>query len=115
MEKWLSDIRKGSVRLSLLFLISERDMYGYEIIQELTKRTGGVLTLKEGNIYPALHKLESENLVEGFWKEVDLGVPPRKYYTLTENGRRDLDEMIKEWKNFSSSLNKLLTEKNEDR
>ena len=73
-----------------------------------------MLTLREGNIYPALHKIESENLVEGFWKEVEPGVPPRKYYKITKKGRENLYEMIKEWKNFSSSLNKLLNIKNED-
>ncbi len=111
MEKWLSDIRKGSVKLSLLSLINEKEMYGYEIIQELKKRTNGVLTLKEGNTYPALHKLESQGLVESFWKEVELGVPPRKYYKITKKGRENLDKMIKEWRKFSSSLNNLLSEK----
>lgn len=88
-------------------------MYGYEIIQELKKRTDGVLTLKEGNIYPALHKLESENLLESFWKEVEAGVPPRKYYKITKKGKENLDKMIEEWGKFASSLNNLL--KNENR
>ncbi len=108
MKKWLSDIRKGSVKLSLLSLINERERYGYEIIRELKKRTDAALIIKEGNLYPALHKLESQNLVKSFWKEVEPGVPPRKYYKITKKGRENLDEMIKEWKKFTLSLNNLL-------
>ena len=111
MEKWISNIRKGSVKLSLLSLINERGMYGYEIIRELKKRTNGVLVLKEGNTYQALHKFESENLLESFWKEVEPGVPKRKYYKITKKGKENLNEMIKEWKKFSSSLNNLLNER----
>ena len=114
MEKWISNIRKGSVKLSLLSLINEREMYGYEIIRELKKRTNGVLILKEGNTYQALHKFESENLLESFWKEVEQGVPPRKYYRITEKGRKHLNALLDEWKKFTSGLNKLLKQKNEN-
>ena len=106
--KWIKEVRKGSVKLSLLHTISEKDSYGYEIIQEIESRTGGVLKLAESNVYPALHKLESEGLIESSWREVEHGVPPRKYYRITGEGKEHLDALLEEWDRFTSGLNKLL-------
>ena len=96
ITKWLKEIRKGSVKLAIIYIISEKDSYGYEIIHEIDDRTGGVLKLAESNIYPALHKLESEGLIEGFWESVEDSIPPRKYYRITEKGRKYLNTIIAE-------------------
>ena len=106
--KWLKEIRKGSVKLSLLYIVSEKDSYGYEIIQKIEDRTGGMLKLAESNVYPALHKLESDGLIESFWKDVEQGIPPRKYYRITEKGKTHLNTLLDEWEKFTSGLNKLL-------
>src|SRR5438093_5187235 len=57
--RWTQQIRKGSTRLAILQLVSERERYGYEIVTSIRNRTNGGLEVAEGNVYPALHALEA--------------------------------------------------------
>lgn len=107
LEKWLKELRKGSTKLAMLSLLSVRDMYGYELTRELSLMTDGVITLKESNAYPALHTLESDALIKSYWKETEAGMPPRKYYSITDGGRAFLDEMKKEWTKHSEAMEKV--------
>lgn len=104
IEKWLKELKKGSTKLSILSLLASSDKYGYELIHELEDRTGGVIIIKESNAYPALHSMESDGLVKSYWKETEIGLPPRKYYTITDRGRSLLSEMIKEWKKYVEAM-----------
>ncbi len=104
LEKWLKELRKGSTKLAMLSLLSLRDMYGYELTRELSQITDGVITLKESNAYPALHTLEADGLIKSYWKETEAGMPPRKYYSITAEGRAFLDEMKKEWTKHSEAM-----------
>ena len=63
VDRWTQQMRKGSTRLAILQLVSERERYGYEIVSEIHARTKGALSLAEGNVYPALHALEAEGLL----------------------------------------------------
>src|SRR6266498_3978908 len=84
-------MKVGAVSLWLLLLLSERPMYGYEIIRELEKKFSGYWKPKTGTIYPALEKLEQTGLVTSqieFMEEV----PDRKHYALTEKGRAELSQ-----------------------
>lgn len=101
-------MRKGSTRLAILQLVSERDRYGYEIIAEISERTKGVLALAEGNIYPALHSLEAEGFITSYWREVEPGVPPRKYYRLTPRGKELHAGLGQEWKEYAGAIARLL-------
>lgn len=107
-HRWGQQIRKGSTRLAILQLVSERERYGYEIITSIRARTGGVLEVAEGNVYPALRALEEEGLVVGSWREVEPGVPPRKYYRITPPGRALRDQMAREWSDYAHAITKLL-------
>ncbi|MCD1294680.1 PadR family transcriptional regulator [Methanocella sp. CWC-04] len=107
IDKWLKELKKGSTKLSLLALLRTGDRYGYELISELEKRTSGVIVLKESNAYPALHSMESDGLVNSYWKETEEGLPPRKYYKITPKGEELLQEMIKEWKKYVLAMNKV--------
>ena len=107
LEKWLKELRKGSTKLAMLSLLGTRDMYGYELTRELSLITDGVIALKESNAYPALHTLESDGLIKSYWKETEAGMPPRKYYSITADGRAFLDEMKIEWTKHSEAMEKV--------
>jgi PadR family transcriptional regulator, regulatory protein PadR len=106
--RWTQQIRKGSTRLALLQLVSERERYGYEIITAIRERTKGVLELAEGNAYPALHALEKEGHITSSWRDVEPGVPPRKYYKITAKGREHCADLVKEWKEYAGAIARLL-------
>lgn len=105
------ELVKGSTSLLLLQLLEERDMYGYELVKELEKRSGNEFSVKEGTLYPALHKLEKQEYIECYWQEQEKG-PARKYYRITDAGKDMLLEKTNEWNNFVSVMNKLMGRKN---
>lgn len=108
VTRWSQQIRKGSTRLAILQLVSERERYGYEIVTSIRARTGGVLEVAEGNVYPALHALEAEGHISSTWREVEPGVPPRKYYRITAQGRAHRAELVREWKDYAGAIARLL-------
>lgn len=96
-------MKVGAVSLWLLLLLSEKPMYGYEIIRELEKRFSGFWKPKTGTIYPALEKLEQSGLVTSrieFMEEV----PDRKHYALTEKGRAELSQSMAYWTRVTEVL-----------
>lgn len=104
------ELVKGSTSLLLLQLLEEKDMYGYELVKELEKRSCNEFTVKEGTLYPALHKLEKQEYIECYWQEQTKG-PARKYYRITDAGKEMLLEKTEEWDNFVSVMNKLMGRK----
>jgi DNA-binding PadR family transcriptional regulator len=99
-------MRKGSTEILILSLLAERPMYGYEISQQLEQRSNGYFEMKEGLLYPALHRMQHNGWLSTEWREVD--GRRRKYYTLTALGRDVLGEQAAEWKSFLEELNALL-------
>ena len=97
------DMRKGSTTVLVLTLLAERPMYGYQLVKELERRSGGYFNLKEGTLYPALHRLEKDGLVRSEWEETAQG-PARKYYHLTEKGKQVLVKSAEEWGTFARKL-----------
>ncbi len=93
----------------LLSLIGQEPIYGYQLIKEIGKRSGGYFQFKEGTLYTALHRLEREGFIEGKWERLSNG-QERRYYYLTKTGRRVLDEKRDEWRGFSAAVN-LVTER----
>jgi PadR family transcriptional regulator, regulatory protein PadR len=104
---------KGSTSLILLQLLVEKDMYGYEIVKEMEKRSGHILQVKEGTLYPALHKLEKQQYIEAYWQQQEKG-PDRKYYRITEIGKEILAEKTSEWNSFVSVIDKVIGRKGYD-
>jgi len=98
---------RGTTDIILLTLLSERHMYGYEIIQELERRSAGYFTFKEGLLYPALHALEKEGLVQSFWQDTPQG-RRRRYYRLTDRGQAVLEPAVSERTTFATNLLALL-------
>jgi PadR family transcriptional regulator PadR len=100
--EWLSQLRRGILEYSILAIIKNKSVYGYELLSALNAYD--VLSTTEGTIYPLLRRLERDNLVVSTWKETTPGVPPRKYYNLTEEGHAILDMMHQEWNCLVSAI-----------
>lgn len=96
----------GSMTMLLLKLISEKDMYGYEMIDTLRKRSQNVFELKAGTLYPLLHSLEEKMLVTSYSKEV-MG-KERKYYCMTKDGKKFLKNKETEWKEYAQAVGSVL-------
>ncbi len=108
------DLVRGSIVPSVLSLLKERAMYGYEIVKVVNQRTNGRLEWREGTLYPSLHRLEASRYVQARWadaggkKGVEKGGRKRKYYAITRKGLRELERRRAEWKEFSSAVNAVL-------
>jgi DNA-binding PadR family transcriptional regulator len=92
-------IRKGSTRTLILSLLTEEAKYGYQIARELERRSEGYFEVSEGLMYPTLHQMEREGLLQAEW-QTPAGKRRRKYYTITPKGRRQLRDSVVEWKSF---------------
>lgn len=97
----------GSTDLLILFLIYNRDMYGYEIIQELELRSEGAFLFKEGTLYPILHRLEEDKYLKSYQKKGERG-RARKYYKLTAEGKEFLKNEYELWQDFVGAVDKVL-------
>ncbi|MPM58504.1 hypothetical protein SDC9_105335 [bioreactor metagenome] len=96
---------KGILEGCLLAVISEEEVYGYEMTQKL--ELYGFNMVSEGSIYPLLIRMKKEGLVTTTTKSSESG-PKRKYYSLTDKGKEQLESFIGIWKDISTSVNKLL-------
>lgn len=92
----------GSTTMLILRLLEEKEMYGYEMIEDLRSKSNAVFELKAGTLYPLLHGMEEKGMVESYEKEV-LG-KTRKYYSLTKNGKKILRAKEAEWKEYSDAV-----------
>lgn len=97
----------GSTTMLILTLLDDGDKYGYEMIKELEDRSDSTFALKEGTLYPILHSLENDSMVESYITETDSG-RKRKYYRITVKGQKHLADKKKEWQFFTSKVNKVL-------
>ncbi len=100
-----SQFKKGVLELIVLLSVSKRDMYGYELVLEVSK----VVDVNEGTIYPLLRRLTNEKYFETYLVESSEG-PSRKYYKITILGKKRVKELKKTWKEFSSSVNDFIRE-----
>ena len=98
------ELLRGSTDTLLLSLLVQEAMYGYQIVKEIERRSEGYFRFKEGTLYPALHRMERDGLLLGQWSEAPNG-QQRRYYSMTEKGRRTFESMIKEWNLFSRAVN----------
>lgn len=103
------ELLKGSTTILILSLLDRQAMYGYQMIKEIEKKSSGVFKFKEGTLYPILHSLESEGSIESYWDESE-GSRKRKYYQITERGKRKVKEKQQEWATFRSAVDQVLWE-----
>jgi transcriptional regulator len=96
----------GTVEMLILEVVSQGPSYGYEITQTVLSRSNGHFELKDGSLYPALHRLERQKLLDAYWLEHD--GRRRKYYRLTASGRKALAARRNEWRSFAAGVNGVL-------
>ncbi|WP_293904972.1 PadR family transcriptional regulator [Phenylobacterium sp.] len=96
-------LKKGALELCVLALLSQHDSYAYEIASRLADAIG----MGEGTIYPLMRRLQSDGLVETYLVESKEG-PPRKYYRLSEGGRKSFISQQAAWKSFSGAVETIL-------
>lgn len=101
-----SDLMRGVAEPVVLKLLSERMMYGYEIIRLVNERTNGAFQWKEGTLYPCLHRLEEQGLIRSQWELT--GSKPRRYYSITGKGMAAMQERVEEARSFAGALTLLL-------
>ena len=97
----------GSAAMLVLALLKGGEMYGYQIIEELARRSENVFQFKEGTLYPVLHGLEKDRLLSARDAEAPNG-RVRRYYAITEKGLRALEEKEREWNTFSRAVSAIL-------
>ena len=102
--------KKGVLELCVLALLHQRDCYGYEISEILSRR----IDIADGTVYPILRKLKAGGLLTTYLQE-ESGGPPRKYYKLTELGRETYQNDRAEYLNFAHSVRTLLEDENNDK
>ncbi|MCA9920756.1 MAG: helix-turn-helix transcriptional regulator [Anaerolineales bacterium] len=101
-------MRKGSTEILLLALLVDEPMYGYQISQELAQRSSGYFDMKEGLLYPTLHRMQKDGLLTSEWRQVG-AARRRKYYAITSAGRQQLQSQSDEWQVFMQKLQEIIT------
>jgi len=97
----------GSTPMLILALLATQDMYGYEMVTELSKRSDDTFHLKEGTLYPLLHTMEKNKWVTSYTTQAPNG-RERKYYRITPGGREQLAHKEEEWRLFSEKVSTVL-------
>jgi PadR family transcriptional regulator PadR len=102
----LTELRRGVLEFCVLALVREEESYAFDIVRVLAG--AGSLVTSEGTIYPLLSRLRRDGLVTTTWRESDAG-PPRRYYRITDQGRRALEAFAGDWRRFADAVDALLT------
>lgn len=96
----------ASTKSFILSILVHSENYGYKIIQSVKQISGGKLEWSDGMLYPVLHRLEKDGLIQSQWRMSD-GGRPRKYYQITDLGREELETNKKQWLSVHEALSKL--------
>ena len=107
LENTQVQMRKGILELCIIQIISRGEVYASDMLEELTSAR---IMVVEGTLYPLLTRLRKAGLVDYKWVESTSG-PPRKYYTLTDNGRKFLKQLGVTWKELTGSTRRIISKK----
>ena len=102
--KFETQLLKGIAPAVVLEILSRGQMYGYELSQAIEQRSGDILTLGKGTLYPLLYNLEAQRLVRGKWQQADSG-RKRRYYSITSKGKGQLAKQKEQLKELTTGLN----------
>jgi PadR family transcriptional regulator PadR len=105
LDRWREQIRRGGLELAILVALSGAPRYGLEVIRHLEDASD--LVLLEGTVYPILARLTRDGLLKAEWNAEEAS-HPRKYYRLTDRGRRRLTDMTSEWREFARTIERLI-------
>lgn len=98
-------LKKGVMEIVVLSMLRRKDYYGYELVTDISR----YIEMSEGTIYPLLNRFKKDGLVATYLAESHNG-PPRKYYRITDTGREEFTESLKEWTEFNKAVKKILAE-----
>ena len=101
------ELSRGTLELAVLALIDEKPRYGYDLLTSLTEATDGAFGIKEGTLYPVLHRLDDGGYIEATW-HAEGRTAPRKYYALTKAGKERLSLLATEWDRLATGMTRLL-------
>ena len=104
IEGWKAQLRKGAAEFAVLSLLGRKEMYGIELLDALSGTEG--LGISDGTIYPLLKRLQLEGRIQARWEPSVTG-PPRKYYSLTVEGKLAMSAMSRAWAEFRLQLDRL--------
>jgi transcriptional regulator len=102
-----SDLLQGTLDLLILKSLVREPLHGWGIAKKIESLSDDVLSVQQGSLYPALHRLEQQGWVDSDWKNTDLG-RSAKFYALTRDGRKQLDLELENWRRLSSAVGLLL-------
>jgi PadR family transcriptional regulator PadR len=108
----LTELRRGVLEYCVLAVMRQKEAYAFDIVRVLSD-AGGLVT-SEGTIYPLLSRLRRDGLVQTTWRESESG-PPRRYYQLTNDGQRALDDFVGDWKRFRDAVDAVFAGKTNGR
>ena len=103
-----ADLLQGTLDLLILKTIAREPLHGWGISKRMKELSGDQLSVGQGSLYPALHRLEQQGWVTAVWKDTDRG-RRAKFYVLTRDGAKQLDRELDTWKRLSSAVGLLLT------
>ena len=102
------ELMRGAGPVAVLKLLESGEMYGYELVEALSKRTDGLLEMGQSTLYPLLYNLEAKGLIEGEWKSAEDGNGrDRKYYRLTAKGTTRLAHDAEQWRAVATAMRSL--------
>jgi transcriptional regulator len=102
-----SDLLQGTLDLLILKTIARESMHGWGIAKRIQQLSDEVLSVQQGSLYPALHRLEQQGWITAEWKDTELG-RSAKFYSLTREGKRQLERELESWNRLSSAVGLLL-------
>lgn len=108
MDRIQKQLKKGVLELVVLGVVAEKPTYGYELLSTLDARSKGLFHLKEGTLYPVLYRLEDDGLVAATWREMEGRANPKKYYSITELGKKELPKLQTMWEQFSGCVDQFI-------
>ena len=108
-----SDLIRGNIDTIILKLLLEKDMYGYELANEITMRSDSLFNIKEATLYSVVQRLEKRELISSYLGEKSHG-RKRRYYKITSFGKAYYKEMVNEWGLLKEIMEKILGGKNHE-
>lgn len=107
------DLMAASSTPLVLGVIAEGETYGYEIVKRVAELSGGQLEWTDGMLYPLLHRLEQQGLLESRWRVASETNRKRKYYAITEQGRHAMQLQRQQWQMITQALQQIWGDKND--
>lgn len=101
------DLAKGDIPTLILAVLAQGSCHGYAIAREVERRSGEVFRLREGSLYPALRALEADDAITGEWQKTG-NAPPRRVYSITASGHKELAKRTRAWKQYAKAVNVLI-------